>query len=76
MNLMDEFKARLAGTKVGFEGVRIDVKKHPEQSALLVEASALGTVDFPGDSIENVIAKGFELVKSGAVGNSLNSPAG
>lgn len=68
-NTMDQLKAKFKDVKFGYEGIDIQIRKDPNASRLLVSANVVGSVDLPGDTLEDMIAAGWSLMKSG------NSPA-
>jgi hypothetical protein len=65
MSAFDKLKEQFKDVKVGYEGVDINLRKDPSASRLLVSVNVVGSVDLPGDTLEDMIAAGYQMVKAG-----------
>ena len=73
MGLMEEFMEKVKGVKLDQEGLdilNVNARKDSERSRVNVTVTTELGIDFPGDTIENVLSMGFAAFKSGALGNS------
>ena len=72
-DIFDNLKDKVKDVKVNYQGLDIKIRKDPDASQLLVSVTATGGLDFPGDSVENMIAMAFNAFQSGNFKSS--SPA-
>ena len=65
MSGFDKLKEQFKDVKFGYEGIDVAIRKDPEASQLLVNVSIVGSVDLPGDTLEDMLAAGYRLLKAG-----------
>lgn len=74
MSAMDQLKEKFKDVKFGYEGIDIQIRKDPNASKLLISANVVGSVDLPGDTLEDMIAAGYKMATGGNSSKPPGSP--